>query len=75
MSVLWRLLRNKRKPLDMVKRRHAWGIAHYGEILPGRQHRLKKKIKSRLKAANIRRRYRLRHGYMMINGEVMEVWQ
>jgi hypothetical protein len=48
MTRLWELLSRRRKPVDMIKRRHAWGVAHYGEIIPGKQHRLKRKIFDRL---------------------------
>ncbi len=37
------------KPIDWVERSYLHSCAHYGEILPGRQQRLKRRIKRRLK--------------------------
>lgn len=34
--------------VDMVKRRAIWGVTHYGEVLHGKQRRLKIKIRERL---------------------------
>lgn len=36
------------KPINMVERRYSWGVAHYGEVLEGKQIRLKKRIRERL---------------------------
>lgn len=70
MKRFWDIFFPDRK-LNWVQRRYAYGVKHYGEILPGKQCRLKRKIRERLgikprvryKLTTVRTQYQ---GYLFI---------
>lgn len=45
----------RRKPINWVERKYQWAVNHYGEILEGKQQRLKRDIKRRLEIELVRK--------------------